>query len=394
MAPSSRYSYISHLECSVCGRHFSHLEPQTICPEHQAPLQAVYDLDSLKRSVTKDEIFSRPLGMWRWHELLPILSDQSIISLGEGDTPILPLNRIGSELGMAHLLIKDEGRNPTHAFKARGMAAAVSRAAELGIRKFIVPTAGNAGASLATYAARGGLQACIVMPKDTPRENIRQSQLSGAEVILVDGLINAAGALAKEKAKAENFFDVSTFKEPYRLEGKKIMGFEIAEQYKWKLPDVIIYPTGGGTGLVGIWKALQELKQLGWLETDKLPRMIAVQSTGCAPVVKAWQEKADHCELWENAQTIAMGLRVPKPFADKMILQTLRDSNGLAISVTDDEILQCQHEMAAKEGFFVSQEAAATLAAAKILLKSGTIKPNEQVLLLVTASGLTNMQLT
>jgi threonine synthase len=332
--------------------------------------------------------------MWRWHELLPVLSEQNLVSLGEGDTPILPIHKIGSKLGMDQLFIKDEGRNPTHSFKARGLAAAVSRAKELGLEKLIIPTAGNAGAALATYAARSGLKACIIMPSDTPRENIQQCRMSGAEVILIDGLINDAGALARQKSQSENWFDVSTFKEPYRLEGKKVMGYEIAEQFDWQLPDVIIYPTGGGTGLVGIWKAFQELKTLGWLENDKFPRMIAVQSAGCAPVVKAWNDGSDHCELWENAQTIAAGLRVPKPFADRLILQTIQSSQGTAISVTDAEITQAQKELATLEGIFACPEGAAPLAGLKSLLNAKLVEKNEKVLLLVTGSGLTNMQIT
>lgn len=330
--------------------------------------------------------------MWRWHELLPVQSESKAVSLGEGDTPILPIATIGGKLGMHHLYIKDEGRNPTHSFKARGLAAAVSRAAELGIEKLIVPTAGNAGAALATYAARAGLQACIVAPRDTPRENILQCKMAGAEVILIDGLINAAGALARQKAQSENWFDVSTFKEPYRLEGKKVMGFEIAGHFDWHLPDVIVYPTGGGTGLVGIWKAFDELHALGWLENSKLPRMIAVQSDGCAPVVKAWQAGAERCDLWENAQTVAAGLRVPKPFADKLILQTIRTSNGMAIAVSDAQITQAQRELATREGIFACPEGAAPLAGLKSLLAQNLVKSNEKVLLLVTGSGLTNLQ--
>lgn len=330
--------------------------------------------------------------MWRWHELLPVHSEKAVISLGEGDTPVLPIPVIGEKLGMHYLFIKDEGRNPTHSFKARGLAAAVSRAAELGIEKCIVPTAGNAGAALATYAARAGLQACIVAPRDTPRENIQQCKMSGAEVILIDGLINTAGALARQKAKSENWFDVSTFKEPYRLEGKKVMGYEIAEQFDWQLPDVIMYPTGGGTGLVGIWKAFEDLITLGWLDNCKLPRMIAVQSDGCAPVVKAWQTGAERCELWENAHTIASGLRVPAPFADRLILQTIRASNGMALAVSDSQIIRAQQELATREGIFACPEGAAPLAGLESLLTQNMIAPDEKVLLLVTGSGLTNLQ--
>lgn len=373
-------------------REFSHSEIQTVCPDCSSPLLAHYDLVSISKKMNRDSFGKRAAGMWRWHELLPVQSESKAVSLGEGDTPILPIATIGGKLGMHHLYIKDEGRNPTHSFKARGLAAAVSRAAELGIEKLIVPTAGNAGAALATYAARAGLQACIVAPRDTPRENILQCKMAGAEVILIDGLINAAGALARQKAQSENWFDVSTFKEPYRLEGKKVMGFEIAGHFDWHLPDVIVYPTGGGTGLVGIWKAFDELHTLGWLENSKLPRMIAVQSDGCAPVVKAWQAGAERCDLWENAQTVAAGLRVPKPFADKLILQTIRTSNGMAIAVSDAQITQAQRELATREGIFACPEGAAPLAGLKSLLAQNLVKSNEKVLLLVTGSGLTNLQ--
>ena len=326
--------------------------------------------------------------MWRWHELLPVKDPRKVVSLGEGDTPILQLPRIGEILGLHQLFLKDEGTNPTHCFKARGLSAAVSKAVELGIRELVIPTAGNAGAALATYAARVGLPAHIFMPKDTPQVNIRQCKASSADLTLVDGLINDAGTMARERAKGKNWFDVSTFKEPYRLEGKKTMGFEIAEYFNPGMPDVILYPAGGGTGLAGIWKAFQELEQLGWLENHHLPKMVAVQSAGCAPIVKAWQEGKDHCNFWENASTIAFGLRVPRSFADRMIMRVIRESGGSAIAVEDAEILKAQDLLAKQGGIFACPEGAATLAALQIMVKGKKISADSKILLLNTGSGL------
>jgi threonine synthase len=385
------FSFLSHLVCSQCEKEFSASEPQTFCLSCNSPLLTAYDLKALASLRAFSDFSKRPLGMWRWHELLPLQKEANIVSLGEGDTATLPLCRIASKLKMRHLFLKDEGRNPTHSFKVRGLATTVSKARELGINRLIIPTAGNAGAALATYGCRAGMQVAVYLPKDTPIENIRQCQMSGAEVVLVAGLISDAGVQVRERRKKEEWFDVSTFKEPYRLEGKKVMGFEIAEHFKDKLPDVIIYPTGGGTGLVGIWKAFQELLQLGWLKTDKLPRMVAVQSIGCAPVVSAVEKGLDRCDFWEGATTIAAGLRVPKSFADRLILSTIRDSGGTAIAVSDDAILAAQKELAAMEGIFACPEGAATLAALKQLLASHLIRNNDRVLLLNTGSGLTNM---
>jgi threonine synthase len=356
-------------------------------------LSTVYDLDSIKKTFSFSDFSSRPKGMWRWHELLPVKDPKRIVSLGEGDTPILHLLRIGKQLGLTQLFLKDEGTNPTHCFKARGLSAAVSKAVELGVKEFVIPTAGNAGASLASYCARVGLPAHIFMPKDTPEVNIRQCKTSHADLTLVDGLINDAGVLAREKAKDKNWFDVSTFKEPYRLEGKKTMGLEIAEYFQTDLPDVILYPTGGGTGLVGIWKAFQELILLGWLEAKDLPKMVAVQSTGCAPIVKAWQEGKDHCDPWLNARTIAFGLRVPKSFADRMIMRSIHDSSGSAIAVADEDILKAQDLLATGEGIFACPEGAATLAALQKMLGQKEIDPGSKILLLDTGSGLLNQDL-
>jgi threonine synthase len=325
--------------------------------------------------------------------LLPVRHQDNQIYLGEGNTPLLHLPRLGSSLGLPYLYLKDESLNPTGTFKARGLAVAISKARELGIQKVIIPTAGNAGGAMAAYAASAGLQACAFMPKDSPMANVLETQVSGTQVFLVDGLINDAARLAAEKASREGWFDLSTFKEPYRVEGKKIMGYELAEAFDWELPEVIIYPTGGGTGLVGMWKAFAELEGLGWLEKKSRPRLVSVQAAGCAPVVQAFESRAPTCETWPEAHTIARGLRVPKPFADRLILQSLRESQGVAIAVDDNEILEAQRTLASTEGFFVCPEGAATLAALVSLLSQGWIDHNERVVLFNTGSGLKYLDL-
>ncbi len=381
-------SYLTHLECSGCGKQYSHLEIHTFCPICQSPLLARYDLEQARLKVDRDEITHRKKGMWRWRELLPVLNEENQVFLGEGDTPLLSLPRLEKELKLSNLYVKDESANPTGTFKARGLGAAVSKAKELGIEKVIIPTAGNAGGAMAAYAARAGIKAHIFMPKDTPLANIEESRMAGAEVVLVDGLISDAAGMAGEKARAEGWFDVSTFKEPYRVEGKKVMGYELAEAFDWTLPDVIIYPTGGGTGLVGMWKAFAELEALGWLENTKRPRMVSVQAQGCAPVVKAFEKSATFCDFWINAQTVASGLRVPKSFADHLILQDLYDSEGTAIAVSDETILESQSQLAQMEGIFAAPEGAATLAALKALVKQGWVHPEERIILFNTGSGL------
>ena len=381
-------SYLSHLQCSGCGKEYTHTELHTFCPDCQSPLLAIYDLERARQHVDREEISRRRKGMWRWSELLPVLNVENQIFLGEGDTPLLSLPHLEKELGLSHLYVKDESSNPTGSFKARGLAAAVSKAKELGVEKVIIPTAGNAGGAMAAYAARAGLKAYIFMPKDTPFANIQESRMAGAEVVLVDGLISDAAGMAGEKARAEGWFDVSTFKEPYRVEGKKVMGYELAESFHWESPDVIIYPTGGGTGLVGMWKAFDELEKLGWLANTKRPRMVSVQADGCAPVVKAFQAKATFCDFWINAHTFASGLRVPKSFADHLILQDIYDSEGTAIAVSDEAILESQKQLASMEGIFAAPEGAATLAALKDLIKQNWIHPEERIVLFNTGSGL------
>jgi len=381
-------SHISHLQCSGCGKDYSYNEIHTFCPICQSPLLAIYDLENARQQVDRDEVSRRSKGMWRWAELLPVIKPENRIFLGEGDTALLSLHHVEKQLGLSNLYVKDESSNPTGSFKARGLAAAISKAKELGVEKVVIPTAGNAGGAMAAYAARAGLKAHIFMPKDTPYANIEESRMTGAEVILVDGLISDAAGIAGEKARAEGWFDVSTFKEPYRVEGKKVMGYELAESFRWELPDVIVYPTGGGTGLVGMWKAFAELEALGWLENTKRPRMVSVQADGCAPVVKAFDSHASFCEFWLNAHTIAAGLRVPKSFADRLILQDIYESNGTAVAVSDEEILAAQKELARTEGIFAAPEGAATLAALQKLIEKQWVQPDERIVLFNTGSGL------
>lgn len=381
-------SYLVDLQCSECGNAYDPAVIQTFCLDCKAPLLARYDLESARREIDRDTLRRRSRGMWRWHELLPVYQSNNRINLGEGDTPLLYLPRIGDQLGLQRLYVKDESLNPTGSFKARGLAAAISKVKELGLTKVIIPTAGNAGGAMAAYAARAGLEACIFMPNDTPVANMEESRIAGATVNLIDGLISEAAGMAGVKAKEEGWFDVSTFKEPYRAEGKKIMGYELAEEFNWDLPDVIIYPTGGGTGLVGMWKAFNELEELGWLETENRPRMVAVQAEGCAPVIKAFHEGAQFCDYWAGAQTIASGLRVPKSFADRIILSDIRASEGNAVAVSDEEILIAQRRLAEAEGIFACPEGAATLAGLIKLIEDKWVHPDERIVLFNTGTGL------
>ena len=381
-------SFFKYLKCSDCATIYDPDQIQTFCPTCQAPLLAVYDLESARAHVDRDEVRLRPPGMWRWHEILPVKDPENIVSLGEGDAPLLRTPRLGASLGLTNLYVKDEGMNPTGSFKARGLAAAISKAKELGIEKVIIPTAGNAGGAMAAYAARAGLRAHIFMPKDTPIANVEESRIAGATVTLIDGLISEAAGMAGVKAREEGWFDVSTFKEPYRTEGKKVMGLELADFFNWELPDVIIYPTGGGTGLVGMWKAFQELEDLGWLEKTARPRMVAVQADGCAPVIKAFNEGAEFCDFWLGAKTIASGLRVPKSFADRLILNDIRASKGTAVAVGDEAILKAQSRLAAAEGIFAAPEGAATLAALEVLIDQGWVNADERIVLFNTGTGL------
>ncbi|MFN7035887.1 MAG: threonine synthase [Bellilinea sp.] len=382
------FSYLTHLECSHCRQTFDAHQVQTYCPNCQTPLLACYDWQAAAAHLHRDQFQTRRKGMWRWHELMPVRDEANIVTLGEGDTPILSLPRLGEDLGLERLYLKDESLNPTGTFKARGLSSAISRARELGVRRLTIPTAGNAGGALAAYAARAGIPAQVFMPADTPLANIEESRITGAEVTLVDGLISDAARLSVEAARQNGALDVSTFKEPYRMEGKKTMGYEIAEAFGWHLPEVIIYPAGGGMGLAAIWKAFDELRRLGWLEEERLPQMVAVQAAGCAPVVAAFEKRAAVCEFWQNAHTHASGLRVPKSFGDRLILQTLYESNGLALAVSDEEMIRAQQQLARCEGIFAAPEGAANLAALRRLIESNWLAADARVLLLNTGTGL------
>jgi len=388
----SRFSYLSHLTCSVCHHHYEADQVQTISPCCSRPLLAQYDLSALAHELTKDELAGREATMWRYHELLPVQEQAHIQGLGEGMTPLLPAPRL-APIGMEHesrLLIKDEGQNPTGSFKARGMAAAVSRAVELGARGLVTPTAGNAGAAMAAYAARAGLPAYVVAPEDAPRSCIEQARLYGAEVELIKGLISDAGRVAAEVAHQRGWFNVATLREPYRAEGKKTMGLELAEQLGWRLPEAIIYPAGGGTGVVGMWKAFAELQRLGWLRDARLPKMILVQAEGCAPLVRAFQEGKEEVEAWapDQAYTQAAGLRVPSAIGDRLILQAVRDSDGIALSVSDTVMQEMVQYAARREGILTALESAATIAAYHRLLASGFLQPGDEVVAFFTGSGL------
>jgi threonine synthase len=369
---------IAYLECSRCNEHISAEQPQTICPKDGGSLYVRYDLDALKGKFTRESLAGRPATMWRYAEVMP---GKTPVTLGEGFTPMIPSRQI------PNVFIKDEGLNPTGSFKARGLCAAVTMAREYGLKKLAVPSAGNAASALAAYCAAAGIEAHIFMPKDVPMANFVECKSYGAKVTLVDGLISDCAKMVNERKQAEGWFDISTLKEPFRVEGKKTMGYEVAEQLNWELPDAIFYPTGGGVGLIGMWKAFEEMEQLGWIG-KKRPRMISVQASGCAPVAKAWNEHKPVAEMWHNAHTMAAGLRVPKPYADYIILDILKKSNGTALAVSDEQILDAVQEWASQEGVFAAPEGAASLAAYKILLEEKFLHPGEKVVLFNTGSGL------
>jgi threonine synthase len=391
----TRFSYLSHLVCSVCHQAYDADQLHTISPCCARPLLARYDLAALAQEVSRDEISSREATMWRYHEFLPVREQQHIIGLGEGMTPLLSVPRLAPK-GLeqqARLLVKDEGQNPTGSFKARGMAAAVSRAIELGVQGLVTPTAGNAGAALAAYAARAGVPAYVVTPEDAPETCIQQVRLYGGEVHLIPGLISDAGRIATEVARQRNWFNVATLREPYRAEGKKTMGLELAEQLGWRLPSAIIYPAGGGTGVVGMWKAFAELRATGWLTNSQLPRMILVQAEGCAPLVHAFHQGKDEADAWpaEDARTQAAGLRVPSAIGDRLILQAVHESGGTALTVSDDMMKQMVYYAAKRAGMLIALEAAATLAAYHTLLERNFLRPEDEVVLYFTGSGLTDL---
>jgi threonine synthase len=386
-------SALTHLECSNCGRQADADVLQTVCPACGKVLLARYDLAAAAKTLTKEAIGSRVGGgMWRWLELLPVRDPANIVTLGEGGTPLLPAPRLGARLGLRDLWVKEEGLNPTASFKARGLAAAVARARELGAKALALPSAGHAASALAAYAARAGLPAWVFMPEDTPATNKIEVLRYGARLVLVRGLIDDCGRMVRAQAAKRGWFDASTLKEPYRAEGKKTMGLELAEQGRWTLPDAILYPTGGGTGIVGMWKAFAELEQLGWI-SPKRPKMISVQAAGCAPIVRAFQTGERSAPRWEQASTVASGLRVPAAIGDYLILDALRASGGTAIAVSDAELLAATDDLARLEGVYAAPEGAATVAALSKLLEQGVLRPEERIVLFNTGSGLKYQEL-
>jgi len=378
---------VTRLECSACGAQYEAGHLYNVCIKCGKPLLVRYDLARASKSLTRDALTSRRADMWRYREVLPVENDANIVSLGEGWTPLVSAPRLGNSLGMTRLIIKDESLNPTQSFKARGMSVAVSMALELGVKKLAAPSAGNAGGALAAYAARAGIEAHIFMPRDTPVANVIECKMTGAHVTLIDGLITDCGAEIAKRKDAEGWFDVSTLKEPYRVEGKKTLGYELAEQLGWRLPDVILYPTGGGTGLVGMWKAFDEMETMGWIGSER-PRMVSVQAEGCAPIVRAFESGATHADEFRDAATVASGLRVPKAIGDFLILDALRKSGGTAIAVSDDELLAAVAEIGGTEGLFVAPEGAACLPALRKLIQRGDVDRNEEVVLFNTGAGI------
>lgn len=377
-------SFVTHLECSMEGDIYDKGRPHGLSKAGK-PLLVRYDLDKIAKAVTKQEIEKRAGGFWKYREFLPVQHPENMISLGEVMTPLVPLKN--SVPKGCEVIVKDEGRLPTGSFKARGLALAVAMAKELGQSHLAMPTNGNAGAALAAYASYAGLKTTVFCPDDTPEVNVREIQLQGADVFKVNGLINDCGKIVLDGKDIVGWTDISTLKEPYRIEGKKTMGLELCEQYGWDVPDVIFYPTGGGTGLIGMWKAFAELEAIGWIGS-KRPRMVAVQSTGCAPIVKAWQDGVEHAPLWPDAHTTAWGIRVPAAVGDFLILRAVRQSNGFAIAVTDDHIFQARDEVARKDGFLLCPEGAATYAAWQKALETGQVHKDESVLLFNCATGL------
>ena len=383
---TERPTFVTHLECSATGEHYPADQVHNLSRAGK-PLLVRYDLAGVRNALTKDALGSRPMDLWRYRELLPVRKLDDIVSLGEAATPIVALDKLAARLGAGELLVKDEGRLPTGSFKARGLVMAVSMGKALGISHMAMPTNGNAGAALAAYASRAGIRTTVFCPEDTPEVNVSEIALQGAKVYRVNGLIDDCGKIVAAGREKAGWFDVSTLKEPYRIEGKKTMGLELAEQLGWELPDVILYPTGGGTGLIGMWKAFAELEAIGFLGS-KRPRMVAVQAAGCAPMVRAFEAGAEHAPRWENAHTIASGIRVPQAIGDFLILRAVRESGGFAIAVDDAAITAALEEAAREEGFLLCPEGAATYAAYKAALADGRIRRDERALLFNCATGL------
>jgi len=381
-------SFLSHLECSRCRKTHDADRVQNLC-DCGGPLLVRYDLKAAARAVRPAHLAGRVSSLWRYRELLPVRDPKNIITLGEGMTPLFPLPRLGAELGLRDLWLKDEGLNPTASFKARGAATGVSRAKELGITALAMPTNGNAGGAWASYGARAGMSVTLVMPTDAPAMSVLEATAVGANAYMVKGQITDAGAIVGRSAKAHGWFEAATLKEPYRIEGKKTMGYEIAEQLAWSLPDVILYPTGGGVGIIGIYKALLEMREMGWLPEDvRFPRLVAVQAEGCQPIVKAFREGKDVSEKWENASTVAQGIRVPKALGDFLVLQAVRETSGTCVAVPDADTMWGLERISRLEGSFICPEGAALVGAARRLLRDGWLDPAQRVLLLNTGAGI------
>lgn len=381
-------SFATHLECSRCGEDFQIDTLQQTCTNDGGPLLVRYDLMKVHTAMQREVLARRPATLWRYRELLPMEDAEGVVTLGEPNTPLLDARRVGEELDIPNLRVKDEGLLPTGTFKARGAAVGVTRALELGVSTIALPTAGNAGAAWAAYGARAGIRVVVVMPDTTPQTIVRETASYGAEVYLVPGSIADAGAVVKRACAERGWYDASTLKEPYRIEGKKTMGFELAEQLEWSLPDVIVYPTGGGVGLIGMWKGFAELREIGWIARDDMPRFVAAQASGCAPIVRAFEEGATESQPWPDPQTFAAGIRVPKALGDFLVLRALRESDGIALAVTDDETRDMMRVVGAREGMLVCPEGAAAIAAAAKLRRDGWIHDGETVVVFNTGSGL------
>lgn len=379
-------SHITHLECSLSGEPCGHELPHRLNTKNGKPYLARYDLAAAAETMTKESMAEREPNMWRYREVMPVVDPANIVTLGEGFTPLRQAGRLGKHLGMSDLLIKDEGVNPTGSFKARGLSAAVSKALELKQMKLTMPSAGNAAGAMSAYAAAAGMEAHVYMPKDAPIANQIECVAYGADLNLVDGFITDAGRISGEAAEEHGLFDVSTLKEPYRAEGKKTMGYEIVEQLGFEVPDVVIYPTGGGTGIVGIWKALDEMEQLGWIGSER-PRMVCVQAEGCAPLVTAYNKGEEFADPFPNPKTLAAGMRVPAAVGDFLVIRAVRESGGTALTVTDDQMVDSVRDMSSFEGIFPAPEGGATLSALQLLLDSGEIGKDERVVLLNTGSA-------
>jgi threonine synthase len=377
---------LSHLECSLCNKRHEAGIAHNLC-DCGGPLLVRYDLEKARDNWSREWLAGSPASMWRYAPVLPVGMPESVVSLGEGFTPLIRADRLGNALGAKNLWIKDEGVNPTGSFKARGLSCAISMCVELGVKKVAVPSAGNAASATAAYAAAAGIECHIFMPRDVPQSNFIECKAMGAHVTLVDGLISDCGRIVAERKQAEGWFEVSTLKEPYRIEGKKTMGYELAEQFRWELPDAVFYPTGGGVGMIGMWKAFDEMEKLGWI-SSKRPKMICIQVEGCQPVVRAFEQGTARSEFWQNAHTVASGLRVPKPLGDFLVLNAVRESGGTAIAVSDEEMLDAGIELASMEGMFAAPEGAACVAGLKKLFTNGFLKHDERIAIYNTGSGL------